>query len=82
MFSIKRERLINEFIELVQIDSETKYEGKIAKVLKHKFTELGLEVLEDRAKEKTAHEANNLICNLKGNVKKQTLYFLLPIWIL
>lgn len=76
LFSIKRERLVNEFIELVQIDSETKYEGEIAKVLKQKFTELGLEVLEDQAKEKTGHEANNLICNLPGNVKEaDTIFF-------
>lgn len=67
MFSINSERLVNEFLELVQIDSETKFEGEIAKVLKNKFTELGLEVIEDEAKEKTGHEANNLICNLKGN---------------
>lgn len=76
MISIKRKRLVNEFIELVQIDSETKYEGEIAKVLKQKFTELGLEVLEDQAKEKTGHEANNLICNLPGNVKEaDTIFF-------
>lgn len=76
LFSIKRERLVNEFIELVQIDSETRYEGEIAKVLKQKFTELGLEVLEDQAKEKTGHEANNLICNLPGNVKEaDTIFF-------
>lgn len=76
MISIKRKRLVNEFIELVQIDSETKYEGEIAKVLKQKFTELGLEVLEDQAKEKTGHEANNLICNLRGNVKEaDTIFF-------
>ena len=32
--------LLNEFFELVQIDSETKYEAEIAKVLKDKFTDL------------------------------------------
>ena len=39
---INQERLLNEFLELVQIDSETKYETEIAKVLKQKFTDLGL----------------------------------------
>ena len=29
---INQERLVNEFIELVQVDSETKHEEKIAKV--------------------------------------------------
>lgn len=63
-------------MELVQIDSETKFEKKIASVLKEKFSALGLEVLEDNAKEKSSHEANNLICNLRGNVKGgDTLFF-------
>lgn len=67
--NINKERLINEFIELVKIDSETKYEANIASVLREKFSSLGLEVKEDNAKEKTEHEANNLICLLKGNVQ-------------
>lgn len=76
MLPIDRERLVNEFIELVQIDSETKYETEIASVLKKKFTDLGLEVLEDNAKEQTAHGANNLICNLRGNLKdSKTIFF-------
>ena len=44
---INQERLLNEFLELVQIDSETKYETEIAKVLKQKFTDLGVDVFED-----------------------------------
>ncbi|PXW85080.1 tripeptide aminopeptidase [Pseudogracilibacillus auburnensis] len=71
-----KERLINEFIELVKIDSETKHEENIAKVLKQKFSALGLEVLEDKAKEKTDHGANNLICNLTGNSEQvETIFF-------
>lgn len=61
---IDQERLLNEFLELVQIDSETKDEGKIAEVLKQKFSELGLEVIEDDARQKTGHGAGNLICTL------------------
>lgn len=67
MSYVNEERLLNEFIELVQIDSETKHEEKIASVLKKKFTALGLEVTEDNAKEKTGHGAGNLICTLRGN---------------
>ncbi len=63
---IDQERLLNEFLELVQIDSETKNEGKIAEVLKQKFSGLGLEVIEDDAREKTGHGAGNLICTLPG----------------
>ena len=39
---INEERLLNEFLELVQIDSETKHETEIAKVLKEKFKALVL----------------------------------------
>lgn len=76
MIAINEERLVKEFIELVQIDSETKNEEKIAAVLKKKFTELGLNVVEDDAKEKTGHGAGNLICTLKGNKKHaDPIYF-------
>ncbi|WP_043932855.1 M20/M25/M40 family metallo-hydrolase [Bacillus sp. EB01] len=61
---INHERLLNEFLELVQIDSETKFEAKIAEVLKKKFTELGLDVFEDDTTAVTGHGAGNLICTL------------------
>jgi tripeptide aminopeptidase len=64
--TINQERLLNEFLELVQIDSETKFETEVAKVLKQKFTDLGLEVFEDDTTAKTGHGAGNLICTLKG----------------
>lgn len=73
---INQERLLAEFLELVQIDSETKYESEIAKVLKQKFTDLGLEVVEDDAAAKTGHGAGNLICTLKGtNPNADPIYF-------
>jgi tripeptide aminopeptidase len=61
---INQERLLNEFLELVQIDSETKFETEIAKVLKQKFTDLGLEVFEDDTTAQTGHGAGNLVCTL------------------
>lgn len=64
---VDQERLVNEFMELVQIDSETKNEEKIATILKDKFTKLGLHVQEDNSKKDTGHGAGNLICNLKAN---------------
>lgn len=67
MTTVNQERLVQEFIELVKIDSETKNESKIAQVLKEKFTELGLEVIEDDSKEQTGHGAGNLICTLRAN---------------
>ncbi|WP_010650790.1 M20/M25/M40 family metallo-hydrolase [Oceanobacillus massiliensis] len=67
MIKVNEERLVAEFIELVQIDSETKFEAEIAEILKKKFSALGLEVFEDESKEQTGHGAGNLICTLHGN---------------
>ena len=66
-FMINQERLLNEFLELVQIDSETKFEAEIAKVLKQKFTDLGVDVFEDDTTAITGHGAGNLICTLNWN---------------
>lgn len=63
---INQDRIVNEFLELVQVDSETKYEAEIAKVLKGKFTSLGLKVVEDDTTAVTGHGAGNLICTLEG----------------
>jgi tripeptide aminopeptidase len=73
---INHERLLNEFMELVQIDSETKEEAEIAKVLKQKFSDLGVDVFEDDTMGETGHGAGNLICTLKGNKEGvDTIYF-------
>ncbi|MGE6752151.1 tripeptidase T [Rossellomorea sp. NPDC071047] len=73
---INHERLLNEFLELVQIDSETKEEAEIAKVLTQKFSDLGVEVFEDDTMGETGHGAGNLICTLKGNKEGvDTIYF-------
>ena len=61
---INEQRLVNEFLELVQIDSETKHERHIADVLKAKFEALGLHVVEDDTTAQTGHGAGNLICTL------------------
>jgi tripeptide aminopeptidase len=73
---INNERLLNEFLELVQIDSETKYETEIALVLKQKFTDLGVDVFEDDTTAQTGHGAGNLICTLNGTKEGvDTIYF-------
>lgn len=73
---VNQERLLNEFLELVQIDSETKYETEIAKALIKKFTELGVDVFEDDTTAQTGHGAGNLICTLQGTKEGvDTIYF-------
>ncbi|MBH0229796.1 M20/M25/M40 family metallo-hydrolase [Halobacillus yeomjeoni] len=76
MLKINKDRLLDEFLELVQIDSETGEEAEIAGILKRKFEDLGVEVVEDDAKNITGHGANNLICTLKGTKEGvDTIYF-------
>lgn len=67
MIKVNEDRIVNEFIELVKVDSETKHEEEISKVLQEKLTELGFEVIEDGSKTITGHGSGNLICTLKGN---------------
>ena len=65
---VNRERLIAEFLELVQIDSESGNEAEIAALLKDKFAEAGLDVVEDDTAAQTGLGSGNLIARLKGNV--------------
>ncbi|HEY4390520.1 MAG TPA: M20/M25/M40 family metallo-hydrolase [Paenibacillus sp.] len=73
---INKERLIQSFLELVRIDSETKHERQIADFLINKFTELGLEVVEDDSMTKTGHGAGNLIATLNPSVQTDAEPFL------
>lgn len=64
---INRERMVREFMELVQIDSLSKQERNMADTLKSKLEAMGLEVFEDDTGAKIGGTAGNLICTLKGN---------------
>ncbi|WP_027085036.1 M20/M25/M40 family metallo-hydrolase [Cohnella panacarvi] len=74
---VQRERLISEFMELVRIDSETKYETEISKVLRGKFEALGLEVTEDDVGAKIGHGANNLFAWLPASAGQENVPALL-----
>lgn len=67
---IQEKRLVAEFIELVQIDSETKHEQAIGEVLKKKFAGLGLTVEEDDSAARTGHGSGNLICTLAATTER------------
>lgn len=68
---INSQRLLETFLELVKINSETGHEEVIQPILKKKFEELGLHVAEDRASEKSWLGANNLICTLPATSDNQ-----------
>lgn len=76
LFMVNETRVLETFLGLVGIDSETKEEAVICEHLKAVFTELGCDVYEDDASTKTAHSGNNLIITLpatKENV--DPIYF-------
>lgn len=67
---INQERLVNEFLELIRIDSPSRKEGAVAAVLIRKLHELGLEVQVDEQSAKQAGcETGNLHGYLKGEKK-------------
>jgi tripeptide aminopeptidase len=70
---VQKERILAEFMELVQIDSETKYETEISKVLIQKFEAFGLEVTEDDVAGKIGHGAGNLFAWLPASVGQENV---------
>lgn len=64
---INEQRLVDEFMELVRTDSETGHEQEISRVLRAKFSALGLPVEEDDAAAKTGHGAGNLFAMLEAD---------------
>ncbi|WP_308639068.1 M20/M25/M40 family metallo-hydrolase [Paenibacillus silvisoli] len=68
---INKQRIIDEFMALVQVDSETKHEREICDVLTGKLKELGFSVEEDDAASITGHGAGNLIAMLGANGKTE-----------
>ncbi|OPX83766.1 MAG: Carboxypeptidase G2 precursor [Pelotomaculum sp. PtaB.Bin104] len=59
-------RILDEFLELVQVDSVSGKERRIADLLLKKLTDLGLSVWEDDAGQKSGSNAGNVIGNLPG----------------
>ncbi|QGH34861.1 M20/M25/M40 family metallo-hydrolase [Gracilibacillus salitolerans] len=73
---INQQRVINQFIDLVKIDSETTKERKIANYLIDILQQLQLDVKEDQTNQITGHEAGNIIAYLKGTDKNiPAIYF-------
>ncbi len=54
---INTERLSRRFIELAEIDSESRHEAKVAAAIEKSLTDMGAAVSYDRAKEKPAATA-------------------------
>lgn len=73
---INKKRLIDEFINLVRIDSESGNERAICDFLKEELASLGLYVVEDSSAVYTKHGAGNLIATFTGSIADApTIYF-------
>jgi len=70
-----KDRVIEEFMELTKIDSESKNERKIADYLKAKLGNLGLTVFEDDAGGKIGGNAGNIIADLPGTIAGKKILF-------
>lgn len=66
---INQERIVQELMELVQIDSAPGQERLLADALKQKLSALGLEVIEDNAGAAIGGNAGNIIARLPGQLK-------------
>jgi tripeptide aminopeptidase len=72
---VNEKRLVSEFMELVKIDSVTRSEGNVAKVIKEILEGLGAEVYVDNAGEKVGSNTGNIIAKIKGKLEKPTILF-------
>ena len=70
---VNKERLVHTFLEIVQVNSQTKNERAMADYLKGKLGELGLAVKEDNAGEVFGGNAGNVIATLEGKADKKAL---------
>ncbi len=64
---VNKDRLVNEFVELVKIDSLSLKEREMCDTLKKKLEALGYSPVEDDAGQKLGGQCGNIICTVKGN---------------
>ncbi len=75
-YPIDRERLAGTFVQLCEIDSPSREEGRVASYLSDLFTELGSEsVVEDDSAAKTGADCGNLVVRFSGTVDKEAIFF-------
>ena len=71
---MNKKRLINTFVELCSLDSESKNERKVADYICDYLKNLGISVKEDNAGIKTGGDTGNLIYSLSGKKPGKILF--------
>ncbi len=72
---INKNRLIKNFMEYVQIDSETKNEKAVAERIIKDLKDLGFDVYTDKAGEKLNSNGNNVYCFIPGTNESEAMLF-------
>lgn len=72
---VNQERLIKNFIEMVELDSVSGQEGAFRDWLKAKFARWGLKAEEDKAGIILKGESGNLLVKIPGTVQGQSILF-------
>ncbi|MGL4818960.1 MAG: hypothetical protein ACRC5C_03125, partial [Bacilli bacterium] len=71
-----QERIVQTFLELVQVDSESGHERAISDVLQKKFKDLGCTVVEDDTQSITGYGSGNLIVTIPATKEGvDTIFF-------
>ena len=73
MYNLEKDKIVNKFVELVEIDSISKNEKKMTDRLKMELNNLGFEVKEDNTGEKIGGDSGNLIAELDGDSSLPTI---------
>ena len=72
---INNERLLNTFLEYVQIDSESTHEGAFAARVAADMEAIGCQVYVDNTQAQTGSDTGNLYCTLPGNTEGEAVLF-------
>jgi tripeptide aminopeptidase len=72
---VNRERIVNEFLKYIGIDSLTKAEGEFAGFISEELVDLGAEVYIDNAGEQVGSDTGNVIAKFKGTIDRQPIMF-------
>lgn len=71
---VNRDRIVEDFMALVRIDSESGKEGAVRDFVRSRLQDLGLEVYEDEAGKALGGESGNLIAWKDGNLPGPSIF--------
>ena len=72
---INKERIVQKFMEYVQISSPSTKEKEFAEFIKEELESIGLDVSMDRSGEKFGSNSGNIIARLAGDRRTQPILF-------